>query len=265
MHSKYTGKDSAVVYYNEHYKLIEPDCAAIIRYGHYDSLKFIFMRKFRDVSKKDTSLILAQGSYTKGGLRDGEFVIHYLNGKLQAKGRYKNGKNDGDWVFYYPNGQLKERSSFKDGNYNGQYETYNEDGSPIMVMKISGDKCQIINIWSGTGTKIIDNGNGDYVFYSLGLTWQGKILNGLPDGIWSFQVNDNVFGSEVFEKGRFIKGRNKSTLGDSRYDDKSRIRFVPDIPKLEFSNSEYLAPDPSTSCDGVDYSKNSKWYWRIFD
>jgi hypothetical protein len=255
--SKLIGKDSAIVYYDIHYKLIESDCASIIRYGHFDTEKGHFIGKFKDVSKSDSAFIVSGGDYSKDGFKDGAFFIYYLDKKLQARGYFKNGKYDGEWVFYYSNGNLRERSSFKKGHYAGNRELYYENGSPYMQMNINGDQCKISNLWTADGQKIVDNGNGNCVLFDGALTWQGQLVKGRPDGIWTFNVSTEVFGSELFDKGNFIRGKNQSSIGTSNYSDKSRIKFSPqDMVRLAIFNADLFAI--ADSCSGTDYSKYQK-------
>lgn len=265
MDSKLIGKDSVNMYYDMHYQIIESGCASIIRYGHYNRIKGCLTGKFKDISKNDTSFVVSEGQYSDGGLKNGGFITHYLNGKLQAKGNFINDKYDGEWVFYYPTGHLRERSGFKDGRYVGKCEFYNEDGSPNIFMTITEKECKITDQWATDGKKIIDNGNGDYTFFDGALTWQGKLLNGVPDGIWTFQVSNAVYGSEVFKNGKFDKARNTNLLGTNEYSERSRIKFLPYPPKLAIVNADTFAIAGNTSCDGTDYSKYLRWQTMVLN
>lgn len=64
MHSKLIGKDSVVVYFDQYYGVIEPNCATIIRYGHFDTHRNCFYGKIKDVLAVDTSFVISQGNYS---------------------------------------------------------------------------------------------------------------------------------------------------------------------------------------------------------
>jgi len=268
MHSKLIGKDSAKIFYNKFYDLIEPDCAAIVRYAHFDSAQMRFNGGFRDLLKVDTTIILAEGNYSSNGLKNGEFVTRYVNGNLQAKGYYKNGNFYGGWVFYWPNGHIDQQTNFINGYYDGDCMFYYENGRPNTHMKIRGYSCEILDAWNEEGVKIVNSGNGDYTLYDRGLTWQGKVVNGIPEGIWAFQVSDAVYGSELFEKGKFVKGLNHNILGNQDYNDKSRINFMPHVPELDVSKANRFTIFHDSPCDTTKYVREGnviRSHLKIFD
>jgi len=268
LHSKRLGKDSVIIYYNEFYEIIEPDCASIIRHGHLNSRYRCFNGEFKDVSKVDTTFVVARGSYSNNGLKNGEFITYYLNRSPQAKGYFKNGNYYGPWVFYSANGHLLEAANFLNGYYNGECMFYNEDGSPNTHMKVTGYKVEILDAWDHDGKKVVEHGKGDYSFYDGAITWTGEVVNGLPNGTWYFRMSESVSGSEVFKKGKFISGHNKSPVDDKDYYDKSRIRFMPTIPSLGISKSSNFRASIRSSCDTITYrlqNSASKYKIKVFD
>ena len=96
-----SAKDSVKIFFASDYLIVAPECATIIRYGHYDFAKHHFVGKFKDVSKSDTTLVVAEGSYDAAGRENGHFILRYLDGKLRAEGQFKGGKHEGDWVVYH--------------------------------------------------------------------------------------------------------------------------------------------------------------------
>jgi antitoxin component YwqK of YwqJK toxin-antitoxin module len=218
-------KDSVSLPLNDEYYLIEDSCAQIIRNSRFNFGTRKFYGKFTDVSKASPALIVAEGTYTTDGLKNGLFITHYLNGNLQAKGDFKNDKYDGKWEMYY------------------------DDGKPELTFEVINGECHIIDAWKQGGGKIIDNGNGAYIV-NLGLLyWKGKLLNGKPDGTWKLlktdDINSDAMATEHFKKGVFHDGSNG--MGD--YKDVSRIDLVNPF-KLNFINAEkmYVSQVP---CNGV--------------
>ena len=96
----------------------------------------------------------------KAGLKDGEFIeyypegkinmkgelhwglkkwileYYYINGKFDMKGRFMEDKQNGDWEYFYPNGQLYYEGSFVKGQKN-------KHGSFIIMMEKYGRKVAI--------------------------------------------------------------------------------------------------------------------------
>jgi antitoxin component YwqK of YwqJK toxin-antitoxin module len=248
------GTDSVILFFDEKYGVIEDSCARIIRYSHYDFKQKHYRGNFKDVSKSDATLIIAEGSYTEDGKKEGAFSLNFLDGKPQAKGSFKNDKYEGDWVFYYPNGNVSSKGSFKNGEYNGRWEFYYEDSKPKIFFEVSNGIIKIFDNWSIDGTKTLDRGNGDYTVDNKPLYWKGKLANGTPDDLWTYQISDDVFGSELFKNGRFISGRSNSSLGTRDYNDKSRIVLLQPLPKLIIVNAETLIPSSPVACNGINYS-----------
>ena len=64
----------------------------------------------------------------KDGLKNGQFKISYLNGKVEIVGDMTNDKNEGEWRYYYPNGQLESVGNFKNDTPSGKWTFYYETG-----------------------------------------------------------------------------------------------------------------------------------------
>lgn len=217
------GKDSINLHLDKDYFLIEDTCSSIIRYGHFNLQRHHFFGTFRDLNKLDPMTILSEGRYSDEGKLDGPMTLRYLNNNLQAKGRFINGVMDGDWEFFY------------------------EDGKPWMNFKAANNSIQIEQAWDKTGNKIVDAGNGEFKSDLKIYYWEGKLLNGVPNGTWKLKKTDDrtntVISSETFKNGRFVKGSGAA----GAYSDASRIALVtPDL--LPVSNAARMQVSP-TACD----------------
>lgn len=62
------------------------------------------------------------------GLKNGEFFLFSVSGKLKAYGFMENNKNTGTWEYYYENGQLECTGEFKNDKPNGNWFWYYENG-----------------------------------------------------------------------------------------------------------------------------------------
>lgn len=225
-------RDSVVLPLNNNYYLIEDSCSEIRRYAHFNFEKRIFFGKFRDVSRLDSNLVVAEGTYNNDGLKDGEFISRYLNGKLQAKGNFRNNQYDGKWEMYY------------------------EDGKPQVKFEVLNGAIQITDAWKADGSKTVDNGKGNYSSQIDNLIWKGKLSNGRPDGTWNLvnadDINESAISTEHFKKGEFKNG----IIGESDYNDNSRIMLVSPY-KLPFVNIEKILIS-AVSCNGARIDSPSK-------
>ncbi|HXH99495.1 MAG TPA: hypothetical protein VNI52_04450 [Sphingobacteriaceae bacterium] len=224
------GKDSINLHLDKDYFLIEDTCSSIVRYGHFNFEKRHFFGPFRDLNKQDPFIILAEGKYSQEGKLDGPVVLRYMNDNVQAKGRFLNGDMDGAWELFY------------------------EDGKPWMNFTATEKKIQVNDAWDLSGKKVVDGGNGEFKTDLKTLYWQGKLVNGFPDGTWrARRTNDRtntVMSSEIFKGGSFVKG--SGPLG--AYSDASRIVLVnPEL--LPIYNASLMQVSP-TACDPSMSRKN---------
>jgi hypothetical protein len=250
--------DSIAVPFNYNYDLVEDGCANIIRYCHYNANSAKFRGPFTDVAKDNPNIILAQGNYDNNGLKEGKFVMHYFNGKLQAEGNYQKNQYDGDWVFYFENGNPSFKGNFTDGNYNGRCSFYSEDGRTLLTFIASGNSCSIIEALDKNGNKMISNGNGYYLGDQIAkINWQGKLLNGKPDSTWTCTQNfatGMVTITENFNNGVFQSGHVSNGNFQQDYSDVSRINLQPYMKRLMINRSD-VPGFASRTCDGNIYKE----------
>jgi len=64
----------------------------------------------------------------KKGLKNGEFIIRYMNGNYQIKGNMRDNKNTGEWKYYYPSGQLESIGNFKDDVVSDEWIWFYQNG-----------------------------------------------------------------------------------------------------------------------------------------
>ena len=68
-------------------------------------------------------------NYNDGELH-GKWTEYYENGNTRIKGNYKDGKEDGKWTEYYENGSIELVENCKNGEGHGKWTWYDEDGKP---------------------------------------------------------------------------------------------------------------------------------------
>jgi hypothetical protein len=212
---RFLANDSVNLSLSDEFNLTEDSCRQIIRHAHLNRQTRKFFGEIKDVSSLDTTLVLTEGNYTTAGLKDGYFITHYLNGKLQAKGNFKNDEFDGPWEIYYA------------------------DGSPKLKFEANGPDIKITDAWDDKGNKLVENGKGPYRVNMGSLYWEGKLLNGKPDGKWAVMKTDDAthieLNTEKYKDGIFQKGSNQQ----STYTDAPRLKLVSSY-LLPFSAAEEL-------------------------
>lgn len=225
IHFNYITKDSVNLSLNSEFDLIEDSCSEVVRYARVHMPGRKFFGPVKDVSKLEPEVILTEGTYSDDGLKDGYFITHYLNGNLQAKGNFKNNLYDGKWEIYY------------------------EDGKPKLTFEAHGKNISVTTAWDSKGTKQVDQGKGNFRTDLGMLYWQGKLLNGKPDGTWRAIKTDDATNTalvtENFKNGLFLKGSDPT----GSYKDSSRIVLVP-LDYLPFTRAERLHIS-SVPCNGV--------------
>ncbi|MES2267281.1 MAG: hypothetical protein V4520_10995 [Bacteroidota bacterium] len=192
--------DSTRLGLNEEFNLIEDNCSQMFRYGHINMQQRKFTGPFKDVRHDNPNLIITQGAYSTDGLKEGPFIINYLDGTPQARGSFKHDKFDGKWEVFY------------------------NTGKPLMTFDASGADIKIIDVWDEKGKKAVDNGNGTYRSDMGFMYWKGKLLNGRPDGKWKSKktTDDSDLTAEVYNLGAFKKG----TTSFNEYTDAPRMVLV---------------------------------------
>ena len=62
------------------------------------------------------------------GLKNGEFFLYSVSGKLKAYGYMQNNKNDGAWEYFYDNGQLECTGEFNNDEPTGRWIWFYDNG-----------------------------------------------------------------------------------------------------------------------------------------
>lgn len=234
------GKDSINLKLNDEYYLIEDSCSTIKRFSPYNFSIKKFSGKFKDISVADPNLVVSEGAYTTEGLKTGEFISRYLNGNLRSKGKFKNDKFNGKWELFY------------------------EDGKPRLVFEADSSGIKILNAWNEKAEKVVDEGNGRYKYLNGFIVWEGKLLDGKPDGKWvatrQYDRTNTEISSETFKNGIFKKGA--GPLGS--YNDASRLVLARETD-MPFTNIEKLMAS-SVPCNGTARKKyTSAQYYQGVD
>ncbi len=150
-----------------------------------DKLKLV-IAKFPDSSVQEVIYYDLPISEDSTGIKE----IYFNNGKLQAKGGYKNGDRNGKWVCYRQNGNLEWTSTYLNGQENGITECYMENGSWKKVTLINGCK-------NGPTIEFNIDSTG-FPFYVFGQYKDCK-----ETGLWVWQNKEQkIFIKQFFNNGK---------------------------------------------------------------
>jgi len=78
------------------------------------------------------------GSY-RGGARFGKWKSYYADEVLKFEGEYIDDNLNGKVNWYWPTGRLKDQGNFVNGSREGDWITFNEDGTPFLIITYRGD------------------------------------------------------------------------------------------------------------------------------
>ena len=79
----------------------------------------VFYEKFSDTPFTGKVTGLLEGTFKKG-MKYGEFIKYYSDGKILSKINYFENRLDGSWIEYYRNGNLLRKKIFKDNLLQGE-------------------------------------------------------------------------------------------------------------------------------------------------
>ena len=81
----------------------------------------------REVDYYDNGTVMMEGEM-KDGVRNGEWISYFLDGKVQSTGFFENDVRTGKSLVYYENGNLWMDGSYKNGKKSGLWIYYDEQG-----------------------------------------------------------------------------------------------------------------------------------------
>ncbi|WP_378180850.1 toxin-antitoxin system YwqK family antitoxin [Aquimarina sp. SS2-1] len=181
---RFVAKDSVRIHLDKEEKPVTQDCAYFYRLAKVNPENLNIESYFEDYYIHNDTL--AVKASVKEGKLEGNSIVYYDNGNKMMEGAYKNGKKTGEWKHWYENGKPYITYLYKDG------------------------QVRILEYFSRKGKVKVKDGNGTFK-NSRGkrhATIEGKVKNGLPDGVWTLthKSNDRRIYTETYELGKFIKG-----------------------------------------------------------
>ncbi len=176
-----------------------------IRYDYYESGRLKIMGSYRNdlpdgVRREYDELgniikgyiflngkMIAEGIIDEKGLKQGNFLEYYENGRVKAEGRYVDSKPVGAWKYYYSEGTIEQEGSFDNrGRHDGMWLWYYNNG----------------NVWKKEN---FENGvnEGEYIEYDISgkVIVKGEYFDGEETGQWLWEIGDTR------EEGQFVDGQ----------------------------------------------------------
>ncbi len=203
--------DSVALYFNKDFMFTEKDC--------YDYVRHVRV--------------------TGNGDFNGYFEDRSIDGRLLAKGVYRNGIKHGYFEVYYSTGRIFSRGYYENNEPVGIWEYFHVTGVPERVLSISDSTVLMMRFIDETGIVQVDNGSGDFSgivagspefkdepmfrYMYNGVPAIGKVVDGKPDGKWIIpDHNRQAYYMEKFNRGKLIK----STLISKRKMKNSKPRTL---------------------------------------
>jgi len=150
-------------------------------YKEYNEKGVISLTKTYD----EDGNLLAEGIIDDKNLFQGKW-IEYQNGKVSAKGEYKNSDKNGKWEFFYKNDSLQQSGSYNAGKQEGLWKWYYPNG------KLARQEFYLKGKLDGFYAEL--NENGDTLS-------KGQYISGEKEGIWIYNNGDH------YEKGEYKSGQ----------------------------------------------------------
>jgi len=143
---------------------------------------------------------------------------YYKSGKLKKTATSKESDTNKYFGFvtsYYENGTASEKLFYKDSQPNGPYRSWYINGKKKAIgeyIATNGDaaKATILKIdqyWDENSVQKVIDGEGTYLEQSGKLSLEGKVKNGLKDGVWKGKDDRQyITFEEEYQNGEFISG-----------------------------------------------------------
>jgi len=187
--------------------------------------------------------IVAEGILSESGTREGEWLEYYPDGKLKAKGNYKQDRRVGEWLFYHSNGRLEQTGSYSaEGLLTGKWLWYYNNG------QLSREENYVGGLADGLSTEFDLKGN---------IIVRGEYLEGKEEGFWLYEYGDHR------EEGEYKAGM-RSGLWKHFYPDGKKAfegRFIEDNPH---ENHIWYWPDGQLKEEGKYAMGRKNGDWKMF-
>jgi antitoxin component YwqK of YwqJK toxin-antitoxin module len=181
------------LYFDQQYYLVDKNCVykTFTRVIKYDKNDGGFNSFFTDYYNNNQSALT--GKY-QGGKKQGEFKGFYENGIPKFTINFKDNLPIGDWKYFYPSGNIWLNLAYKNGQ---------------IFIKSYFDEKGRQQIKDGKGIlKLIESVYDFNEFGYTGISFEGRVKDGKPEGIWSSNLvysrsPSEYIGVERFEDGKF--------------------------------------------------------------
>jgi len=185
-------------------------------------MHYYHTRRYNDRWSMKNSIKAKQ--YWSNGKMNGKFTSYFKDGKIAIESKYQDGKQNGIRKEWYMGGFMYTKP-FRETQYKTgkpiHDKIYNID-SDIYIISNYNDSSRIDSIYEYKNKSLviiseIKKGDLDGIhklFHQNGEIWQeGRMNNGLPDGVWKEYSDTGILLSQVnFQEGNAIIKENEKQL-----------------------------------------------------
>lgn len=189
-----------------------------ISYAQSSTDKLIYLDSVRKETTKDNSKyyrIIKEYSSTRDSY---EVIDFYNSGKIQMTGKVSDKEyltRFGEFLYYNEDGTKIWATHYEKSIPIGKHEEWYANGNKKLEgeylknekhKNFQGD-LKIENYWHNDGKQLVINGEGYYYQSNISHKCEGKIKNGMKDGVWTGENQFPAFTfTENYEKGNLISG-----------------------------------------------------------
>jgi TonB family protein len=128
---------------------------------------------------------------------------------------------EGQHVSYYKNGNKREIAYYVKGQLTDSLYKFHPNGNIYSISYIThpaDTMMKIITVKDSTGKDLVVNGNGEFTYYDNNFKYaieKGTVKNGLRDGIWTGETEDQVTFKDTYSEGKLVSGTSTDEDGQT--------------------------------------------------
>lgn len=137
--------------------------------------------------------------------RHGISTVYYENGQKYSEGNYARDREQGVWTYWYDDGSKMSEGEYEAGIKVGIWKDYLPGEKRFSESLHKDSVIYVMAQWNEHGEQVVKDGNGTSVTYydDKQKSAEGKIKDGLNEGLWNFWYADG----QLKEQGNFKKGK----------------------------------------------------------
>ncbi len=198
--------------------------------------------------------LISSGIIDDIGRLQGVWTEFHSNETIKSVGLYVDGIKTGEWIYYYPNGKVEQKGKYdKLGNPVGLWNWFFESGNKLLEENyVNGKREGFLTEWGES--KIDSLGK-----YSIKEVTKGEYVDGLKEGSWVYEIQD------YREEGAYLNDQ-KNGHWKSYFTDNNQLRFVGNyVEGLPDGKHIYYFHDGNIEEQGNYIVGNKEGNWEYFN